>query len=188
MNKVHLRPAVPADAPALLKIYSPYVLETAITFELTVPSPAEFRERIQSISAAYPYLVAEEEGRILGYAYGTRFKGRAAYDWAAETTVYVAQDARKRGVGSLLYGRLLPLLAAQGVQKAYACITWPNMPSVAFHQRMGFVEEGRFLRCGYKLGQWRDVIFMGKDLGNYENPPAPLGPPLPWQGGIAGLK
>lgn len=174
MSAPRVRMAREEDAAALLAIYAPYVRDTAITFEYVPPSAAAFAERIRATLQTYPYLVAEGDCGPIGYAYAGRFRPRAAYDWMAETTVYVAQDARGQGAGRLLYERLLGLLARQGVQKAYACVTWPNAPSIAFHQRMGFAQEARFPCCGYKLGQWRDVVYLSKPLGAFQTPPPPL--------------
>ena len=171
----YIRRATGADAPALLAIYTPYVLETAISFEFAPPSTAAFQTRIHDILQSYPFLVAQDgsDGPIVGYAYASSFKSREAYQWCAETSVYVAQDRRGQGWGGRLYSALLPILARQGIQKAYACITWPNAASIAFHERMGFVMEARFTRCGFKLGQWRDVVWMAKTLGE-DDPPPPL--------------
>lgn len=175
MSAPALRAATAADAEALLAIYAPYVRHTTISFEYEVPTAEEFRGRICKTLAAYPYLVAEGTDGILGYAYAGPFQSRAAYGWSAETTVYVADSARRTGVGRLLYETLLDLIRRQGVQNAYACITWPNEASVAFHQTLGFAKAAQFSRCGYKLGQWRDVIWMEKHLACYETP-APLRP------------
>lgn len=176
MRGVELRLAAEADAEALLAIYAPYVRDTAISFEYVPPTLEEFRARIRNTLASYPFLVAEGKGGILGYAYAGRFQARAAYGWSAETTVYIAPNARRLGVGRLLYERLLDLLRRQGVQNAYACVSCPNEPSIAFHQSLGYTPKARFFHCGYKMGQWRDVVWLEKLLGDHENPPAPLRP------------
>lgn len=176
MNGVLLRRATEADAAALLEIYAPYVRETAITFEYEPPAIEEFRARMRAVLAEYPYLAAEAQGRILGYAYATPYRTRAAYDWCAETTVYIDQSARHMGLGRLLYEKLLEILTRQGVTNAYACITFPNEPSIAFHQRLGFETIGHFTRCGYKSGRWWDMIWMEKFLRGHETPPKPRRP------------
>jgi len=169
-----VRPAEPADARELLAIYAPYVTDTAITFEYDVPTEREFRARIEKTLARYPYLAAERDGRIEGYAYAGPFKGRAAYDWAVETTVYVRQDARRGGVGSALCRELERALAAQGILNCEACIAWPDPEdayltrgSAAFHERLGYRLVGKFTRCGYKFGRWYDMIWMEKLLGGH---------------------
>ena len=166
-----IRSANPADAPKLLKIYAPYVKETAITFDYDVPSEAEFARRIERTREKYPFLVAVEENRILGYAYAGVFKDRAAYDWAAETTVYVDRDARGRGCGRALYAALEEELKRRGILNAYACIAYADQEddtlthaSPRFHKAMGYSLCGRFHRCGFKFGRWYDMIWMEKLL------------------------
>lgn len=171
-----LRPATEADAEALLSIYAPYVRDTAITFEYDPPSPEEFRARMRAILAGHPYLAAESGGRILGYAYATPYRARAAYAWCAETTVYIDQSARRGGVGRLLYEKLLDILTRQGITNAYACITFPNAPSITFHESLGFKTIGHFSRCGHKGGQWWDMVWMEKFLAAHELPPRPPRP------------
>lgn len=176
MSNIKLRPATGADAQAILAIYAPYVRETAITFEYETPTIAQFRARIEQTIGAYPYLVAEGQSGIVGYALAGPFRERAAYAWCAETTVYVAPSVHRTGVGRILYETLLDILTRQGVKNAYACITWPNEASIAFHQALGFKPVARLSRCGYKLDQWWDSVWMEKFLGGHEAPPAPLLP------------
>lgn len=176
MDGYRIRLAQPGDAEALLNIYAPYVLNTAITFEYTVPSVQEFSGRIQNTLARYPYLVALGEGEILGYAYASSFHTRAAYAWAAETSIYIRQDARGGGLGKALYQHLETILARQGVLNLNACIAYPNPDSVAFHERMGFNTVGHFHQCGFKLGRWYDMIWMEKTLGDHGVPPRPFVP------------
>ena len=177
MDPITIRSAREADVPALLAIYRPYVTDTFITFEYEVPSEAEFLGRLRSIRERYPYLAAQAEGRLLGYAYAAPFKARPAYGWAVETTIYVDRDCRGRGVGRLLYQELERRLAAQNILNLNACIAWPNPESVAFHQRFGYRMVGRFRACGYKLGAWRDMVWMEKHLGDHPAPPPPVLPP-----------
>lgn len=182
-NSITIRIARPDDAAALLAIYAPYVTETAITFEYDVPSPSEFRRRIEETLASYPYLVAEEGGRILGYAYAGRFQRRAAYDWASELSVYVAQSARRLGIGRLLYAAMERALAAQHVANLYACIAAPagkdpylTDDSIRFHEAEGFTLAGRFRRCGYKFSRWYDMVWMEKEISRHTSPQPPFLP------------
>lgn len=162
------------DAEELLSIYAPYVQDTAITFEYEVPSLAEFQERIRSISAILPYIKAAEDGKILGYAYAGKYKSRKAYEWAVEATIYVRKDARRSGVGRLLYSTLEESLKQIGVLNMNAFVVIPNgedehltNDSYRFHKRMGFEEAGRFHNVGYKFGKWYDVASMEKMIGEH---------------------
>ncbi len=183
-ESITLRPAMPADAAALLAIYAPYVEKTAITFEYTVPSLAEFRDRITTTLEKYPYIVAEDQGEVLGYAYVSSFHAREAYDWAVETSIYVAENARGRGIGGLLHAALENCLTALGYLNMYACIAYPptdddpylTKNSADFHAHLGYRLIGTFLSCGCKFERWYDMIWMEKHLGTHENgqqPPKP---------------
>ena len=173
---ISLRFASPQDAEALLEIYRPYVEETTISFETQTPSISEFRRRIVDISSQFPYLVAQENGEILGYAYAHPYHERAAFRWTVESSVYVRRDCRGRHIGQTLYGALLPLLRAQGVKVVCAVVTIPNEPSMAFHRAMGFQEEGLLRNVGYKLGVWRSVAYLSLRLGSLDLPPQELIP------------
>ena len=133
---IQIRSAAPADAPALLAIYAPYVAHTAITFEYDVPAEAEFARRIAETLKRYPYLVAEEDGVPVGYAYAGKFHDRAAYDWSVESTIYCAPDARGFGVGDLLYRALLELLEQCGYWNVYALVADPNPASEHIHEKL----------------------------------------------------
>lgn len=167
-----IRSATPADAPALLSIYAPYVRETAITFEYEVPSVEEFRARIERTLGRYPYLVAERDGRPVGYAYAGPLGVRAAYDWSVEGSIYVARDARRTGAGRALYEALEAELARRGFVNLFACVTEPaladdpysNRNSIEFHEHMGYKLVGEFERCGQKFGRWYNVVWMQKVL------------------------
>jgi L-amino acid N-acyltransferase YncA len=152
-----LRPANVADVPAMLAIYEPIVQHTAISFELEPPSPAEFEQRLAKYSADWAWIVGEIDGAVVGYAYGSPHRERAAYRWSTETSAYVAEAARRNGVGAALYRALLPRLAARGYCNAYAGIALPNPASVALHQSVGFRPIGVFPSVGRKFGQWHDV-------------------------------
>jgi L-amino acid N-acyltransferase YncA len=177
-TNVSIRMATEEDAEEILRIYSPYVTDTAITFEYDIPSVTEFSRRIKDTLKMYPYIVALEEKRIVGYAYASAFKERAAYDWAVETTVYLKQDCRGKGLGKKLYLALEDILKRQNILNLNACIAYTsvddvrlNNTSTAFHQHLGYSKVAHFTKCGYKFGTWYDVIWMEKLLG--EHPPAP---------------
>jgi phosphinothricin acetyltransferase len=159
-------------------IYAPFVRDTAVSFEERPPAAGEFAQRIEQLSARYPWLVAEEDGAVVGYAYAAPHRDRASYRWAADVTVYIGEGWRGRGVGSALYTALLSLLKRQGVQTAIAGITLPNDASVALHERSGFVLVGVYPRIGWKLGAWHDVGWWELELVPASaDPPAELGPP-----------
>lgn len=163
-SPVQIRIARSADAPDVLTIYAPYVTETTVTFEDEIPTGRDFCGRISRILEKYPYVVAEVDGQIVGYAYASEYKGRAAYDWSVEVTVYLAQGNEGRGIGRLLYEVLEQCLRLQGVVNLTACITAENSGSVAFHEHCGFERVGTFPHIGYKFGRWLDVVWMQKTL------------------------
>ena len=169
------------DTAELLEIYGPYVRETAISFEYQVPTEEEFRQRIRSISAKYPYIKAVENGRILGYAYAGAFKQRSAYDWAVETTIYVRKDCRKLGVGRLLYEKLEQSLKQMGICNLNACIACTEKPdahlnndSMHFHEKLGYKPVGIFHQCGYKFSTWYDMIWMEKLIAPHQQNQPPV--------------
>lgn len=177
MTETTLRFATTADAAELVAIYAPYVTETAITFEYDVPSVSEFSQRIEETQKRYPYIVAECDGRIIGYAYAGAFKSRAAYDWAVETSIYVERDDRGHGTGTLLYEALESILALQGITNVNACITYAEKEdehvthgSVNFHRKHDYHLVGRFSRCGYKFDTWYDMVWMEKFIGEHKVP------------------
>ena len=172
---MNLRMARPEDAGALLEIYRPYIA-TTVTFEYVCPSLEEFAGRIAHTLERYPYLVLEEEGRALGYAYAHRLAPRSAYDWSAELSIYLRRDARQRGVGSALYTALFRLLRLQNVRMVYALVTSPNPPSRRFHEKLGFRLAGTQHSVGYKNGQWLGVDLMERDLTGRDGPPLPVIP------------
>jgi len=170
-----IRTTTPADAQELLKIYAPYVEHTAISFEYEVPSVEEFARRIENTLKKYPYLVAEQAGEILGYAYASSFHTRAAYAWSAETSIYVKTDAKKQGIGKALYEELERLLKQQNILNLYACIAYPEQEdeyltrdSVRFHEHLGFGLIGEFHKCGYKFNRWYNIVWMEKHIGEHE--------------------
>ena len=174
-----IRAARITDAAALLEIYAPYVTETAITFEYDVPSEAEFACRIEETLKTYPYILAEKEGKVFGYAYASSFHSREAYQWSIETSVYVRKDVRRTGLGRVLYDALEKCLLRQGITNMNACIAYPigedenlDKSSVEFHKKMGFRMVGRFEKCANKFGKWYDMVWMEKHIAPHvENPP-----------------
>lgn len=160
-----IRLATEADAPAMLAIYTPYVRETAISFEAEPPPIEEFTQRVRSTLEYAPWLACVERGQVAGYAYGGRWRPRAAYRWTIETTVYVARARHGRGVGRALYRALLACLKVQGFRTATAGITLPNDASVRLHERVGFEPVGVFHAAGHKFGRWHDVGWYELALG-----------------------
>lgn len=174
-NNIRIRAAVPQDAAEILKIYAYYVENTAITFEYTAPAVEEFAERIRSTLAKYPYIVAEAEGQILGYAYAGPFKQREAYNWSVETSIYMKKDSKGLGVGKKLYNILEEILKKQNVLNLYACIASPieedeylSRESIDFHTYFGYQFIGEFHKCGYKFKRWYNMVWMEKMIGEHQ--------------------
>lgn len=174
MDGITIRSASAEDAPRLLEIYAYYVEKTAISFEYEVPSLEEFENRIQITLKRYPYLCILQDGIIKGYAYAGPFIERAAYDWSAETTIYIAHDVRNRGLGRMIYEALEKELKEMGILNLYACIGYPEADdeyltknSAQFHWHMGFQPAGKFQNCGYKFGRWYHMIWMEKIIGEH---------------------
>jgi phosphinothricin acetyltransferase len=167
-----VRAASEQDAAACAAIYAPYVTDTAITFELDPPSAAEMAQRITAASRSYAWLVFEQEGRVVGYAYGSRFNPRAAYRWACEVSVYVEVGRRRTGAGRVLYEALLARLAERGFRVAVAGMTLPNEASLGLHCALGFEPVGTYRRIGFKHGTWHDVAWTQRVLASGDEPPA----------------
>ena len=161
-----IRIALKSDVPAILDIYGPYILTSTATFEYDVPSEAEFLQRFETITAQFPWLVWEENGEILGYAYASPPYSRAAYQWCAERSVYLRLDARGKGIGTALYAALEAILKMQGYQILYALITGENDVSLHFHEKCGYKQMVRFPNCGFKFGRWLDLVWMEKHLNS----------------------
>jgi L-amino acid N-acyltransferase YncA len=170
-----VRIAVPTDAIAIQGIYAPVVTSTTISFELEPPTVEEMAQRIESTLAHYPYLVAESNGQVLGYAYASQHRARQAYGWSVDVTVYVDPVYHRGGIGKALYERLLPLLERQGFHAAYAGISLPNVASQALHERFGFQHIGTYPEVGFKHGKWHDVGYWRRLL-NPATPPHPVIP------------
>lgn len=176
MNKIKIRMATVADAKDLLEIYKPYVEKTVISFEYEVPSEEEFKGRIAHTLEKYPYLVAEKEGKILGYAYVAPFKTRAAYDWSVETTIYLDEASKGLGIGRKLYETLEKIVSQQNIINVNACIAYANLESIAFHKKLGYKTVAHFTKCGYKLNQWQDMVWMEKILKEHPEQPKDIIP------------
>lgn len=161
-----VRDATVEDAVACATIYAPYVTDTCITFELEPPTVADVAARIVAAQRAHAWLVGEQDGLVIGYAYAGSYRPRAAYRWSVETSVYLARDRHRRGAGRVLYTALLQRLAQRGYRTAVAGMTLPNEASLALHTALGFEPIGTFARVGHKHGAWRDVAWVQRDLGD----------------------
>lgn len=168
-----IRLGTPADAPGCAKIYEPYVRETAISFESTPPSDDEFAERIERTLESHPWLVCERDDAVCGYAYAGPYRYRDAYRWSVESSVYVDEDAQRKGVARGLYESLFAILRLQGDYNVYAGTTVPNPPSVGFHRAMGFEPVGTYPDVGYKTGEWHDVRWFHRALQESATDPDP---------------
>lgn len=169
-----IRAATREDAGSLLKIYSYYVENTAISFEYVAPSLDEFSKRISSTLEKYPYIILEDDGLIRGYAYAGAFHSRAAYAHCCEVTIYLDHDSKGNGYGKALYEALEKALKKMGIINLYACIADPEVEdeyltknSECFHQHMGYTKVGEFHKCGYKFGRWYNMIWMEKMIGEH---------------------
>lgn len=174
MQKITIRSATPEDAAAILHIYSYYIENTAITMEYIVPTVEQFENRIRKTLENYPYLVAEQEGKILGYAYAGRFHERAAFYRSAEVSIYLDRMVHKNGLGRLLYEELESRLKTLGMLNIYASIAYVenedeylNHNSTQFHAHMGYEQVARFHLCAYKFNRWYDLIWMEKFIGEH---------------------
>ena len=172
-----IRPATEKDIPEILEIYAPYVENTTVTFEYDVPCRRSFLQRFLEITAQFPWLVWEEEGRILGYAYASAPYSRAAFSWCAEPSIYLREDAKGRGIGRKLYAALEQILWLQGYRVIYAIITEENAASVAFHEKLGYRFTAALPHCGIKFGRSLGVIWMEKRSNSVE---IPSKMPVPW--------
>jgi len=173
-----IRIATTADIPAILEVYAPYIEKSTATFEYDVPCLRSFTQRFLAITEKFPWLVWEENGKVLGYAYASAPYERAAFSWCAEPSVYLRPDARGRGIGRRLYAALEAILKDQGYQVLYALITDENVASIRFHERSGYVQKVHFPDCGFKFGKWLGLVWMEKRLTSVEIPnsfPVPFG-------------
>lgn len=165
-----IRMATPEDVPELLEIYAPYIMTSTATFEYDVPCRKEFIQRFAKITTQFPWLVWEEDGKLLGYAYASAPFTRPAYAWCAEPTIYLRSEAKGRGIGQKLYGVLEWILEKQGYQVLYALVSGENQASLRFHEKMGYVKKMELQNCGYKFHRWVSLIWMEKRVTFVENP------------------
>jgi len=163
-ESIHIRSAAEGDAPACLAIYRPFVEETVVSFEMVSPTVEEFAGRIRKSLSAWQWLVAERDGRCLGYAYGSSHRERAGYRWSVEVSAYVSPNHHRQGIGRALYLKLFVDLIQKGYCNAYAGITLPNDGSVALHHSVGFGPVGIFKSIGRKFGRWHDVAWFQRPL------------------------
>lgn len=169
--KMQIRPAMQSDLSAILRIYAPYVLDTAISFEYEVPSLDAFALRFEKITEQFPWLVCETNEEIAGYAYASPAFVRAAYQWNADISVYIAPQYQRHGIAGAFYHGIEQCLCLQGYRNLYAVVTASNQGSVYFHEALEFHEVGRFHRAGYKLNAWHDVIWYEKFIRQCDTTP-----------------
>ena len=176
---IEIRTAEKADAERLLEIYDYYVTNTAVSFEYETPSLDEFTSRMEGTLKKYPYLVIVRDGRIEGYAYAGPFKGRAAYGWSCEISIYLDRSAHKCGLGRMLSEALEAALKKMGILNIYGCIAYPEKDdeylttnSADYHAHLGFAMVGEFRQCAYKFGRWYNMIWMEKTIGEHRDNPA----------------
>ena len=175
-HNLSLRLATMGDAGAILDIYSHYINNTAITFEQAVPSAEEFHARMHGIMAEYPYIVCEDGGRIVGYAYAHRHQSRAAYGYSAELSIYLRTQYIGLGIGRILCRALIDLLRRQNVQTVFSAVSQPNDPSCAMHEALGFTQAGIWHNTGRKQGRWIDIVWYELAIGDYPDEPEPVIP------------
>lgn len=181
MSEVKIAIAQCQDAKEILDIYQYYVENTAITFEYDVPTVADMETRMINVKKKFPYIVARIDGKIVGYAYAGAFRGRAAYAWNVETSIYVKQGVQKKGIGKKLYQVLEDILKLQGITNLYACIGYPKVidehldkNSVEFHDHLGYRFVGEFVDCGYKFHRWYNMVWMEKMIGEHYEDQTPI--------------
>jgi len=167
-----IRLASPDDAEQVQAIYAPYCY-TPISFELAPPSVEEMRSRLTKVLSQYPWLLLEDDEELLGYAYASQHRERAAYCWSVDTTIYIRQGRQRRGIGRVLYTSLLTALPIQGYVNAYAGVTLPNPASVGLHEAMGFQPVGVYRQVGFKCGSWHDVAWFQRPLQPRSGDPSP---------------
>lgn len=172
---MNVRLALPQDVENILHIYAQYI-DTPITFEYTLPDVKQFSQRMNTVGVLYPWLIAEDEGKIFGYAYAHALAERSAYQWNAELSIYLDKNCQGKKLGAKLYGVLLAILARQRILTVYARITIPNSCSERFHEKMGFRQVWLQKNAGFKGGRWHDVAWFAKDIGLHGNSPAPFIP------------
>ena len=179
-GEARIRGAAPDDAEAIAAIYRPVVLETGISFDWEPPTAEAWRERIAKVTTRYPWLVAlDDHEEVAGFAYANTHRDAPSYQWSVNTSVYIRDDQRGRGLGKVLYARLFDELAGLGNVHAFAGVALPNPASVALHDAVGFRHLGTFEKVGFKLGQWRDVAWFQRPLQTPPDGAQPLPPRRP---------
>lgn len=168
------RVAKNSDVKRILDIYTPYITDSLISFEIDVPSLEEFQARFKDIASFYPFIVCESNNQIIGFAYAHQYMERAAYQWDAELSIYIDQSFHGTGIGQNLYLKLFELLKLQNIINVYGCVTSPNPKSDALHKKLGFKTIGVFSKTGYKFGQWIDVTWYEKTIGSHSLNPEPV--------------
>lgn len=175
ISNLELRVASPDDAVRIVEIFSYYVKNTAITFYNDAPTVEEYKKKIEKILMAYPFYVASIDGTIMAYAYAEKLRPHDAYNWDVELSIYTDINSNSKGIGTILYTKLLETLKLQGIRNAYGVITYPNPKSEALHKKLGFEKVGFFPNCGNKFGEWKDVIWYSKVLNEFnQNPEKPI--------------
>jgi phosphinothricin acetyltransferase len=171
MNDDRIRIATLGDAAAITRIYQPYILNTAITFEYDPVSVEEMQRRMEMVQEHFPWLVYEKEGKVVGYAYCSKFKERAAFQWDCECSVYIDEDYHRQGIATALYDKLFDLIQKQGYYTIYALITNSHNSSISLHKKFGFHETAVYEKTGYKMGKWWDLLVMEKRLRSFDAVP-----------------
>lgn len=170
-----IRPALESDAEAVAAVYAPYVRDTAVSFETDAPSAAVMAQRIADTTLTHPWLVAERERVVVGYAYAAKHSQRPGYRWTVDATIYVRMEERRSGVGRCLYRALLAILRLQGFRSVFSEIVLPNAGSVGLHEMMGFKPIGIHKDIGFKLERWQDIGYWQLRLSQgMETPPEPI--------------
>lgn len=169
-ENIKIRDVLPEDAERIQEIYSPYVSDTVISFEITVPGKSEMKKRIQKLLAnAFPYIVAENEtGTVVGYAYADKFGEREAYRYSFIVSIYLDMEVQSKGIGQKLYDELEKRMKKMGIVQVLSAITGKNKKSLRFHEKNGFTKIGHFPNVGYKMGEWHDIIWMNKTINSIE--------------------
>ena len=169
-ENIKIRDVLPEDAERIQEIYSPYVSDTVISFEITVPGKSEMQKRIEKLLAnAFPYIVAENEtGTVVGYAYADKFGEREAYRYSFIVSIYLDMEVQSRGIGQKLYDELEKRMKKMGIVQVLSAITGKNKKSLRFHKKNGFTKIGHFPNVGYKMGEWHDIIWMNKTIISIE--------------------
>ena len=169
-ENIKIRDVLPEDAERIQEIYSPYVADTVISFEITVPDKSEMKKRIENLLAnAFPYIVAENErGTVVGYAYADKFGEREAYRYSFIVSIYLDMEVQSKGIGQKLYDELEKRMKKMGIVQVLSAITVKNEKSLKFHEKNGFTKIGHFPNVGYKMGEWHDIIWMNKTINSIE--------------------